>query len=397
MKQGDRMLRVTLETITPMFLSGSNTREVELRAPSFRGVMRFWLRALLGGVLGDNPQEIFKNESAVFGSTEHASLITIRVQQKNLHTEQFSGLAKWNEQKSRYERQGIAYLFFSARRTGQKQERIAISANQEFVIDVLTYHPTLSAKALEFAYASLWLLTHFGGIGSRSRRGGGNLQVRSVQGNVSSSLPSLQVKAKTPSELLKELTQGLSQLRQWAAKAFNGSLQLNFSVQPEFDVLHPKFCKIWVVNKTFNTWIEALEEFGSTMQQFRQKYEPDHRSVKAVVFRGVSDLQTVKRAAFGLPIVFYYRRPSEERATLEGENHDRRASPLIVRVVKLANDKCTLVLLRFIAPLLPADEKLKLRHHNREITAEQPDESILQEFLKQLKTKSLSSLEVVGW
>ncbi|MCS7254978.1 MAG: hypothetical protein NZ781_13275, partial [Armatimonadetes bacterium] len=63
------------------------------------------------------------------------------------------------------------------------------------------------------------------------------MQVLSVQGEVPSSLPSLQLGAKTPGELQEELAKGLSQLREWAAKAFNGSLQPKFSDQPEFDVL----------------------------------------------------------------------------------------------------------------------------------------------------------------
>jgi hypothetical protein len=43
-----------LETITPLFLTGADPRgEPELRAASIRGALRFWLRALLGGVIGD--------------------------------------------------------------------------------------------------------------------------------------------------------------------------------------------------------------------------------------------------------------------------------------------------------------------------------------------------------
>ncbi|MDW8002553.1 MAG: type III-B CRISPR module RAMP protein Cmr1, partial [Deltaproteobacteria bacterium] len=139
---------VTLETVSPAFLAGSSPRSLpEIRAPSFRGVMRFWLRALLGGVVGDNPKEIFMRESAVFGSTEHASPITIRVKQESLKKERFSDLAKWNEQKRSYEKQGIAYLFFSARRIGQEQERAAICADQKFTIEILPHSKTQTVNA----------------------------------------------------------------------------------------------------------------------------------------------------------------------------------------------------------------------------------------------------------
>lgn len=55
---GRRELKATLEIVTPLFLGGANPRGApELRAASVRGVLRFWLRALLGGVLGDDPQK----------------------------------------------------------------------------------------------------------------------------------------------------------------------------------------------------------------------------------------------------------------------------------------------------------------------------------------------------
>lgn len=42
-------LTVTLETVTPLFLGGAVPGESpELRPSSFRGVMRYWLRAALG-------------------------------------------------------------------------------------------------------------------------------------------------------------------------------------------------------------------------------------------------------------------------------------------------------------------------------------------------------------
>lgn len=43
-----RTLTVTLETVTPLFLGGADPRGApELRAPAFRGALRYWLRATL--------------------------------------------------------------------------------------------------------------------------------------------------------------------------------------------------------------------------------------------------------------------------------------------------------------------------------------------------------------
>jgi len=85
-------LKFKLETVTPLFCGGADKGLVpELRASSIRGALRFWLRALLGGVLGDRPDEIFRHESQVFGSTDHASPVVVRIQAKR---EEFLDLAE---------------------------------------------------------------------------------------------------------------------------------------------------------------------------------------------------------------------------------------------------------------------------------------------------------------
>jgi len=45
-----KKLSFMLETITPLFLSGNDQTTVELRAASIRGHLRYWYRALLGGL-----------------------------------------------------------------------------------------------------------------------------------------------------------------------------------------------------------------------------------------------------------------------------------------------------------------------------------------------------------
>jgi CRISPR-associated protein Cmr1 len=70
-------LTVTLETVTPLFLGGAE-QQPELRPASFRGALRFWLRALLGAHIGDNVEHVREAENRVFGSTNSASPITVR-------------------------------------------------------------------------------------------------------------------------------------------------------------------------------------------------------------------------------------------------------------------------------------------------------------------------------
>jgi len=385
-------MKFVLELITPLFLGGSNPRgEPELRASSFRGALRFWLRALLGGILGSRLTEIIKCESQVFGSTDHASPVVVQVSHQNLPSIGYSELTQ--------SRAGIAYLFFGARQTRSEPERKAIASDSKFSC---TFHLRAGAqnpKALQAVAAALWLLTNLGGLGMRARKGGGNLRVVSADWN-DPLLPSLVLQARTPEQLQSALQHGLHRLREWAAEAFDGSLSPTFQTQPAFDVLHPDWCSIAVVNREFDDWKGALDAFGQTMQRFRNRYEPDYSNVKAVLQSG-NRLKPVQRAAFGLPIVFYFRSLNGERATLEGEEHERRASPLLVRVTKLANGKCVLVLTRFRSLFLPTNERLQLRyrerHDERKVFTTQPNETLLDEFLDFLSRQIAPRLEVTDW
>ncbi len=374
----------TLETVTPLFLGGADPRgRPELRAASVRGALRFWLRALLGGIIGDNDLDALRQaESAVFGSTDTgASPVVVRVWHGSLRTQSFSELAA--------NRAGVCYLYFAARGTRREAERCAIVAESSFklLLNVRAGVSELDNMALQRAYAALWLLTHLGGLGARSRRGAGSLQATQAPGEPTN-LPSLIVRATTPDELQKELADGLRCLRQLVSTTSPGSI----NTPSAFDVLHPNVCKVWVVNRSFNSWEEALDTIGQVMQQFRCRYPSDYANVKAAVQgRGLN--QPVQRAAFGLPIVFYYRSLGGQRGTLEGERHDRRASPLMMRVAKLTNGRCTVVLTLFQAQLLSHGEQLQLQH----ATVNPPDLTIIHDFLNDLDSKVARRLEVTGW
>ena len=75
------------ETITPMFLAGADGVTPELRAPSIKGALRFWWRAMHGHL---PLAELKKKEGEIFGGTgdnSSRSNILVRVSQKNLQTE----------------------------------------------------------------------------------------------------------------------------------------------------------------------------------------------------------------------------------------------------------------------------------------------------------------------
>jgi len=392
------MLTVRLETVTPLFLAGAEPRGVpELRAASIRGALRFWFRALLGGVIGDtNLNALRKAESDVFGSTNSASPVVIRVQHDRLSLKPFSRITDWDETTGSYRKPGIAYLFFAARGIRNEPERNAIDAGSSFEL-VLSKRAGIGAsgdQALQQAYAALWLLTHFGGLGARSRRGAGNLQVTQVSGKIpNSALPPLQVQADTPERLQAELQDGLERLKEMLEQEM---LEVDYVNPSTFNVLHPKACKIWIVNKTFSSWDKALDAIGQQMQTFRNRRPPDYQNVKDAI-QGKPLAEPVMRAAFGLPIVFYYRSLGGKKGTLEGECHSRRASPLIIRVVQLANNKFTLLLIFFRAQLLAPNEQLRLKRQESPVLVFPPDFSLIEDFVGEVDNQIAPLLEVAAW
>ena len=93
-------------------------------------------------------------------------------------------------------------------------------------------------------------------------------------------------------------------------------------------------------------------------------------------------MEPVERAAFGLPIVFYFRSLGGQRGMLEGKDVDRRASPLVFHVAQLANARYVVNLVRFNSRLLPRGSGLKLRPRGRPVFAKPPDGKIITEFLQ---------------
>jgi len=157
-----REITLTLETVTPMFLGGADPRGApELRAPSFRGAMRYWLRAILGGVVGDGHLEsLRKLESAVMGSTDYSSPVQIRL------SDALSGKLKVNEKE-----QILPHRTDSARRK-------AFMAGQTFKLTMKMARADSSEELIwDCACAALSAMLTFGGVGLRARRGHGTLRI----------------------------------------------------------------------------------------------------------------------------------------------------------------------------------------------------------------------------
>lgn len=378
-------LNLELETVTPLFLGGAEPRGTpELRIPSFRGALRYWFRAVLGGVEGGDVDAIHKAESAVFGSTDEktgrASSVSMRFTGvPRLQPVTYTSLTAWDQNTRRFGLPGLAYLWFAARGTRADPERSGLSGR--FGLTLMQRPGALGAEfAFRASYSSWWLLTHLGGVGNRSNRGAGSIQVQAAQSATPFSvpLPALPIHADRPDALASELSDGLTQIRSCFGGRASGKSTRALS---SFDMLHPAVCKIWVLDRIYDDWKRALDEVGSTYQRFRSRRDPDYLTVKEAMLDRTNLSEPVQRAAFGLPVPYLYRSLERGKGTLQGEEHDRRSSPLRFHVARLATGKYAVVLLWFRSEFLPAGERLKLEHERQSLYGEPPDESLIEKFL----------------
>ncbi|MCS6872508.1 MAG: type III-B CRISPR module RAMP protein Cmr1 [Anaerolineae bacterium] len=70
-----------LEVVSPMFSNGADPKAketLEIRAPSVRGQLRYWLRAIIGAQTTEL-KKLWEEESEVFGTTELGSKVAVRV------------------------------------------------------------------------------------------------------------------------------------------------------------------------------------------------------------------------------------------------------------------------------------------------------------------------------
>lgn len=395
-------LTVTLEAVTPLFLGGANPGGTsELRAPSFRGVLRYWWRAWYTGQRGGvSRDELYTAESVIFGNTDAASSLVARLQ----------GQPPRISMERPEQPTGLNYLMYGMYERKKKQKktvleyRPAIEPGERFDL-ILSVRPTQKAyEVLRQAAISLWLLCNLGGVGARVRRGAGALCAVEPPVNWPKDLPSLDLQALSPVDLRQKLGESLKRLVGDVDEAKDASTPS----------LHRDLCNVSVFEKSWSSWEDALEEVGQAFQHFRNRRDPDYTGVKQFI-QGGAPPETVRRAAFGLPLPFYYRSLQKEyqkqgydhktarqlaSARIQGESHngreivDRSASPLRFRVVRLANGRYAVLLTVFTLLLLPAKSQLRLTSPSRAKSAKVPGQDIIADFRKYAEQQIAALLEV---
>jgi len=295
-----RKVNFKLEVITPLFLAGEDQNSPEIRPPSIKNIMRFWYRA---GAYTNDIKELKKKEGEIFGDTTKGSKISIKVIPHNL-----------NIGRNIDEKFGLKYLLFSMAMQMRRGERSYISPGSTFTLQISSKDE--DEDKLKQALASLWLLIYLGGLGSRARRGGGNLAVVNTDINFPE-LPGFLLKASNINELANFLQDGVRRSRNLLGA-------INTNTLPEYTALNRNTTSINIINSIFDSWEKGLDFIGSKFQQFRRKYPLG------------------KRIPFGLPI--------------GGRMDVRRSSPLFIKVNRLSNRKFAVLVNKFGSIFRPSEQ-----------------------------------------
>lgn len=253
-------INVQLQTTGPLFLKGADPRgDPEFRVASIRGQLRYWLRAILGAETQDL-SSIWKQESAIFGSTGGGSMITLRLSRNGVFRQKSK-----SEDEPSDPRSGRYKPFLLPHRMNERERspEYAIRPGTRVTLTLST-RPGVRIPQRAVDALSLWLL--LGGVGKRSRRMFGGFSLRDAV-NVESA----------GSALVPDWMQSVPQDSAGWVSAYHTELgriiRPERIAEPAFPVLHPDHCHVLVGRNRFESAVRANEHLFRDL--LRKKYLDD--------------------------------------------------------------------------------------------------------------------------
>ena len=326
-------IEATYRVVTPMFCGGAEPdKRAELRPSSFKGVLRFWWRALAWSRLGGDLGQIKQQEDALFGSADGGqSSVSMRlvpgpvprsVAKGEVLTVAQSGGGPVGE--------GARYLGYGVMRGVGKNAgqltRPCLRSPFEFTVRMRVREGARNESDHRSQLASLVdaliCLGTRGGMGAKSRKGYGSLVLRSL-------IVDGEQRWRSPQTIF-DLRESLRDLRR-----NHGAPDL-----PEYTALSAQARQVLVPSNK-NEAMDLLDLVGRELMRYRswgrggrvlgqdseKNFEDDHDLMK-----GSRRNRHPERIAFGLPHNYNYGKRRHEQVGPHDPKLDRRASPLFIHI-----------------------------------------------------------------
>ncbi len=157
-----KRIEIDLEAVTATFLHVEPDGAPVWRAAPFRGIARWWFRAVRGAALGADTTKLRKDEEAAFGTASSPSPIVFRV---------LSGRGESYQ----------APLNPGASNPGREAQKKAFRPGATATLELVPTPWCKDVEPLRQAYAAVWIALQLGGVGQRARRGAGSLRMVAVR------------------------------------------------------------------------------------------------------------------------------------------------------------------------------------------------------------------------
>ena len=329
-------IEATYRVVTPMFCGGADPeKSAELRLPSFKGVLRFWWRALAWSRYGGNLRRIRELEDALFGSAGGGqSRVSMRLDPdatpKGVCQGEVLSVSQADQrvvgEGARYLGYGVMEAFANSKKSTKAGEltRACLRAPFDFTVHLRLRDQGLDEGARWQLPASLndaliCLGTH-GGMGAKSRKGYGSLVIRSLRVDGE--------ERWRPPRALDELRDALAKIRR----------NHNAADQPEYTALSGQARHV-LISSGRNEAMELLDLVGRELMRYRswghkgrvlgkdseKNFRDDHDLMKSN-----QPNRHPRRIAFGLP--HNYGKQRHEQVGPHDQHLDRRASPLFIHI-----------------------------------------------------------------
>ncbi len=319
-------IEATYRVVTPLFCAGTAPNRPELRLSSFKGVLRFWWRALAWSQYHGNLKKIQAQEDCLFGSAGGGqSRVSLRLKPVNQPQPVFKdSVLRISQNNKRTVGEGARYLGYGVMGAfGAKAgrlERACLSAPFDFTVQIRGRN--LDETQLDDLTLALVALGTLGGMGSKSRKGYGSL-----------SICSLDINGNKPVGRLPRSMGEMITMVQWSS-------HFKLSGFPKYTALSNK-ARIVLVSSAKKDPLALLDLIGRELMRYRswgfkgkvlgnpaeQNFIDDRELMKLPVAQRKNH---PRRIAFGLP--HNYGPGQAQMVEPHDRQLDRRASPLFIHI-----------------------------------------------------------------